>query len=87
MTPMHTPFPLLRTLLLLCMALPAFAKQPNFVVIFCDDLGYADIGAFGSDHHRTPHIDQMAKEGMRLTNFYSTCCVCTPSRSSLMTGC
>lgn len=87
MTPMHTPFPLLRTLLLLCMALPVFAKQPNFVLIFCDDLGYADIGAFGSDHHRTPHIDQMAKEGMRLTNFYSTCCVCTPSRSSLMTGC
>ena len=62
-------------------------KQPNFIIIFCDDLGYADIGPFGSENHRTPNIDQMAREGMRLTNFYSTCCVCTPSRSSLMTGC
>ena len=63
------------------------ARQPNFIIIFCDDLGYADIGPFGSELHRTPNIDQMATEGMRLTNFYSTCCVCTPSRSSLMTGC
>ena len=61
--------------------------RPNFIVIFCDDLGYADIEPFGSEHHRTPHLTQMAREGMRLTNFYSTCCVCTPSRSSLMTGC
>lgn len=67
-------------------SLPA-ADQPNFIVIFCDDLGYADIGPFGSAHHRTPNIDRMANEGMRLTNFYSTCCVCTPSRASLMTGC
>ena len=63
------------------------ARQPNFIIIFCDDLGYADIGPFGSDNHRTPNIDQMAAEGMKLTNFYSTCSVCTPSRSSLMTGC
>ena len=63
------------------------ARQPNFIIIFCDDLGYADIGPFGAKHHRTPNIDRMAHEGMRLTSFYSTCGVCSPSRSSLMTGC
>ena len=77
-----------------CVALPislatADAQQgkPNFIVVFCDDLGYADIGPFGSKTHATPVLDKMAKEGMRLTDFYSTCSVCTPSRSSLMTGC
>ncbi len=65
----------------------AVEKKPNFVIIFVDDLGYADIGPFGSENHRTPNIDKMASEGMRLTSFYSTCGVCTPSRSSLMTGC
>ncbi len=65
----------------------AMARQPNFIVIFCDDLGYSDIGAFGSTNHRTPNIDRMAQEGVKLTSFYSTCPVCTPSRSSLMTGC
>ena len=61
--------------------------KPNFIIIFCDDLGYADIGPFGSNSHRTPNIDRMASEGICLTSFYSTCGVCTPSRSSLMTGC
>ncbi|MFQ5730936.1 MAG: sulfatase [Planctomycetaceae bacterium] len=62
-------------------------KRPNFVVIFCDDLGYGDVGCFGSKKHRTPNIDRMAKEGTRFTSFYVTSGVCTPSRSSLMTGC
>ena len=65
----------------------AAESKPNIIVIFCDDLGYGDIGPFGAEHHRTPNIDKMAKGGIKLTNFYSTCCVCTPSRSSLMTGC
>jgi arylsulfatase A-like enzyme len=60
---------------------------PNFIVVFIDDMGYGDIGPFGATKHRTPVLDRMAKEGMRLTDFYSTCSVCTPSRSSLMTGC
>jgi len=60
---------------------------PNFIIIFCDDLGYGDIGCFGSKKHRTPNIDKMATEGMRMTSFYVTSGVCTPSRSSLMTGC
>jgi len=65
----------------------AATRPPNFVVIFCDDLGYGDIGCFGSEKHRTPNLDRMADEGLRMTSFYSTCGVCTPSRSSLMTGC
>ena len=67
---------------------PAVADtKPNFIVVFCDDLGYADIGPFGSKTHDTPVLDKMAREGMKLTDFYSTCSVCTPSRSSPMTGC
>ena len=63
------------------------SRPPNFIVVFCDDLGYADIGPFGAQRHATPTLDAMAQEGIRLTDFYSTCSVCTPSRSSLMTGC
>jgi arylsulfatase A len=62
-------------------------SQPNFIVIFCDDLGYGDIGPFGSKKNRTPNLDRMAKEGRKFTSFYVTSSVCTPSRSSLMTGC
>ncbi|MHC4879525.1 MAG: sulfatase family protein [Planctomycetota bacterium] len=62
-------------------------ERPNFVIINCDDLGYADIGCFGSKLHRTPNIDRMAAEGIRMTDFYVTSGVCSPSRSSLMTGC
>ena len=63
------------------------AKLPNFILIVCDNLGYGDVGCFGSKLHRTPHIDRMAAEGMRLTDFYVTSGVCTPSRASIMTGC
>lgn len=65
----------------------AKSTRPNFIVVFCDNLGYGDVGCFGSTHHRTPNLDQMAAEGMRLTSFYSTSGVCTPSRASLLTGC
>jgi len=63
------------------------SKKPNFIIIFCDDMGYGDLGCFGSTKHRTPNIDRMAAEGSRFTSFYVTSGVCTPSRSSLMTGC
>jgi arylsulfatase A len=62
------------------------ADKPNFIVINIDDLGYADIGPFGSKLNRTPHLDRMAKEGRKLTCFYAAP-VCSPSRSALMTGC
>lgn len=67
-------------------AAPSLARQPNVVVIFIDDLGYGDIGPFGATKQRTPHLDRMAKEGMKLTSFYATP-VCSVSRAQMMTGC
>lgn len=61
-------------------------SRPNVLLIIADDLGYNDIGAYGSKEIRTPHLDQLAKEGIRLTNFYATGSGCTPSRSGLLTG-
>ncbi len=46
------------------------AERPNVIIVFIDDFGYGDLGCYGSTKHRTPHIDQMAKEGIRLTDFY-----------------
>ena len=68
-------------------AMNAVAAAPNYVLIFCDDLGYNDLGCYGSMKNRTPRIDAMAKEGMRFTSFLSSSPVCTPSRASLLTGC
>ena len=62
------------------------AKKPNIVVVFTDDQGYADLGCFGGTHVYTPRIDQMAAEGAKLTNFYVSAPLCTPSRAGLMTG-
>jgi arylsulfatase A len=62
------------------------AGKPNLIVINIDDLGYADIGPFGSKINRTPNLDKMAKEGRKLTSFYGAP-VCSPSRAALMTGC
>ncbi len=62
------------------------ASKPNFVVILIDDMGYGDIGPFGSKVNRTPNLDRMAAEGMKLTSFYAAP-VCTPSRAQMMTGC
>ena len=61
-------------------------NKPNFVVIFTDDQGYQDVGCFGSPDIRTPHLDAMAKEGMKFTDFYAQP-ICGPSRAALMTGC
>ncbi len=61
-------------------------RPPNFVIIFTDDQGYNDLGCFGSEKIRTPNLDRLADEGMRLTSFYAQA-VCGPSRAALMTGC
>lgn len=60
---------------------------PNIVLIFVDDLGYNDLGCFGSQKNRTPRIDQLAQQGTRFTDFYVPQAVCSASRASLMTGC
>lgn len=62
------------------------AKKPNLIVIYCDDLGYGDLSCFGSKEIRTPHLDALAKDGVRFTDWYSNCPVCSPSRASLLTG-
>src|SRR6478672_12591325 len=62
------------------------ADKPNIIFILADDMGYGDIGPFGSTTNRTPNLDRMAKEGMKLTSFYAAP-VCTPSRAQFLTGC
>jgi arylsulfatase A len=63
------------------------AQKPSFVVIFIDDMGYGDIEPFGSKKNKTPHLNEMAEQGMKLTSFYVPAPLCTPSRAGLMTGC
>lgn len=62
------------------------ADKPNVVIIFADDMGYGDLGVYGHPSIRTPHLDRMAFEGQKWTNFYSAANVCTPSRAALLTG-
>jgi arylsulfatase A len=64
----------------------ASTRKPNIVLILADDLGYGDLGAFGNGVIRTPNIDRMAAEGAKLTTFYASANVCTPSRAGLLTG-
>ncbi|MBI2948600.1 MAG: sulfatase [Verrucomicrobia bacterium] len=69
-----------------CLHAAAPPAKPNIVVIFADDLGWGDLGCYGHPKFKTPNLDRIAAEGVRLTNFYSTCPYCAPSRASLLTG-
>ena len=87
-------FPMTNLRLGLLLAMSAWAlwadartTRPNFIVVYCDNLGYGDIEPFGSKLHRTPNLNRMAREGRKFTHFCVTAGVCTPSRASLMTGC
>lgn len=78
----------MKTLLLsigLCLTLKA-AEKPNFILIYTDDLGYNDLSCYGSKKIKTPHIDTLAKNGIKLLDYYATSASCTPSRAALMTG-
>ena len=66
---------------------PAAERPPNIVLIFCDDLGYADVGCFGAKGYKTPNIDKLARQGVRFTDFYVAQAVCSASRAALLTGC
>lgn len=70
----------------LALGLSAEAAQPNFVLIMCDDLGWGDVGFNGGKHIRTPHLDKMAENGLKLTRFYAQAPVCSPTRASVVTG-
>lgn len=82
---MHSFLAAVVVALFACIAL-AGGRKPNFIIVFVDDLGYADIEPFGSKANRTPNLSRMAKEGMCFTDFYVSASVCSPSRASLMTG-
>jgi arylsulfatase A len=73
--------------LLLPLTLVAADRPPNIVIVFADDLGYGDIGCFGNKTIRTPNIDKLAADGVRLTDFYVAQAVCSASRTALLTGC
>ncbi len=61
-------------------------RRPNFVFFLVDDLGWTDLGCFGSTFYETPNVDRLASQGMRFTNAYAACPVCSPTRASIMTG-
>jgi len=75
-------------LLFFALLAPARAEErsPNLIIIMADDLGYGDLGSYGSEVHATPNLDRMAAEGMRFTDFYVSSPVCTPTRVALLTG-
>src|SRR5437868_1978552 len=81
-----------RILLAAAMLIPLSAPvradppRPNVVLILADDLGWTDLACFGSDLHETPCLDRLAKDGMKFTQNYSACTVCSPTRAALLTG-
>src|SRR4051794_36926856 len=89
MRPHQVLVPLLAATASLLLAAPASAEQPkrpNFVLILCDDLGYGDLGCFASPVIKTPHLDKLAADGVKLTHCYSSSPVCSPSRAGFLTG-
>ena len=88
MNPLRFFLPLSLSLLLSfsAAAAAATAPRPNIIVLLCDDLGYGDLGAFAHPEIRTPHLDQLARDGVKFTDCYSASPVCSPSRAGLMTG-
>lgn len=74
------------TLLLPCLSLYAVAERPNIILVFIDDMGWGDFSCFGNEAAKTPHIDRLAKEGLRFDQFYVNSPICSPSRVAISTG-
>ena len=83
---MKASHPLLVAGLLFTALIHAYARGPNIIVIFTDDQGSVDAGCYGTSDIQTPHIDSLAKRGIRFTQFYAAAPVCSPSRAGLLTG-
>ena len=77
---------LVALVLAVAVSVPAADRPPNVVVVLVDDLGWMDLGCQGSDFYQTPNIDRLAATGMRFTDGYASCAVCSPTRAALMTG-
>ena len=74
-------------ILFVCFVQSSFAaSQPNIVLFLIDDLGWKDVGCYGSDYYKTPNIDRLAAQGVRFTNGYAACAVCSPTRAAILTG-
>ena len=96
MKPVRSRIRRFHVLLLFTLVLPAVCSGPaaaappeqklNVVFFLVDDLGWRDLGCYGSSFYETPHIDELAKEGVRFTQAYAACHVCSPTRASIMTG-
>jgi hypothetical protein len=67
-------------------AAPQAQTKPNFVFILIDDMGWSDVGCYGNQFHETPNIDRLAGQGMRFTDAYAACPVCSPTRASIIAG-
>jgi len=76
----------LLTSLLLPLTSAAAPPPPNIILILADDLGWTDLSCYGSDLYETPHIDRLARDGMKFTQAYSACTVCSPTRAAILTG-
>jgi arylsulfatase A-like enzyme len=79
-------FVLIFLILILFQACKTEPLKPNFVFFLVDDLGYSDVGCYGSDYYETPNIDRIAREGMKFTNAYAGSTICSPTRASILTG-
>ncbi|MDQ3622942.1 MAG: sulfatase-like hydrolase/transferase, partial [Verrucomicrobiota bacterium] len=76
----------LLSLIVTAALISSLAAKPNILIIVSDDHGYADTGAYGCKDIPTPHLDSLAKNGVRFTNGYVSCSFCSPTRAALMTG-
>jgi arylsulfatase A-like enzyme len=83
---MRLPVTRIAALIIGILCAPAVGAGPNIIFIMADDLGYADLGCYGQQRIRTPHVDRLAEQGTRFTQFYAGSSVCAPSRCVLMTG-